>query len=208
MNEQQRLSIIGIAIKEAESLPLLPNSYLDTNSNIKIFNDFRMKYITLLTRLFGEEHYYSNELKNLVLCSEFANPNRTGSISESWDVDRANLIDILKNIKSEISDGKKENKNEIHPNSSQRKDLDELVSKNHPIHLLDSNPANMKAIEQKHVFIVHGQNFEMRDAVALTLNKLEINYIILSEQPDKGMTVIEKLEKQFRSWLCNYSSFP
>jgi predicted nucleotide-binding protein len=44
------------------------------------------------------------------------------------------------------------------------------------------------------VFVVHGHDHGARDAVARFLEKLELEAIILQEQPDRGMTVIEKFE--------------
>ena len=42
------------------------------------------------------------------------------------------------------------------------------------------------------IFIVHGQNDEMKLSVARTIEKLGLNPIILHEQPNKGRTIIEK----------------
>lgn len=42
------------------------------------------------------------------------------------------------------------------------------------------------------IFVVHGQDEEMKQAVARTLEKMNITPIILHEQPNEGRTVIEK----------------
>ena len=44
------------------------------------------------------------------------------------------------------------------------------------------------------LFVVHGHNDEMKQAVALTLAKLGLKPIILHEQANKGLTIIEKFE--------------
>lgn len=44
------------------------------------------------------------------------------------------------------------------------------------------------------VFIVHGHNGEFKEAVARIIEKQGINAIILSEQANKGRTIIEKFE--------------
>lgn len=49
-----------------------------------------------------------------------------------------------------------------------------------------------KYINSNNVFIVHGHNEEMKQSVARTIDKLELNPIILHEQPNKGKTIIEK----------------
>jgi len=55
-----------------------------------------------------------------------------------------------------------------------------------------------KRVEKTHIrqsnqiFIVHGHNEAMKQAVARTLEKLGLEPIILHEKPDKGRTIIEK----------------
>ncbi|RKS94897.1 putative nucleotide-binding protein with TIR-like domain [Flavobacterium limicola] len=46
----------------------------------------------------------------------------------------------------------------------------------------------------KNIFIVHGHNMAVQQSVARNLEKLGLNPIILSEQPNAGNTVIEKFE--------------
>lgn len=48
----------------------------------------------------------------------------------------------------------------------------------------------------KNVFIVHGRDDKPKLELARMLEKLGFNVIILSEQPDKGRTIIEKLEQE------------
>lgn len=48
--------------------------------------------------------------------------------------------------------------------------------------------------ENKHVFIVHGHDEEMKHAVARSLEKLDLEPIILHEQPNKSRTIIKKFE--------------
>jgi len=45
------------------------------------------------------------------------------------------------------------------------------------------------------VFIVHGHDDAAKEAVARFIERLRLNPIILHEQPDKGKTIIEKLER-------------
>lgn len=44
------------------------------------------------------------------------------------------------------------------------------------------------------VFVVHGHDIAARESMARFLEKIELDAIILHEQPDRGMTVIEKFE--------------
>lgn len=53
----------------------------------------------------------------------------------------------------------------------------------------------VKTILSKKIFIVHGHDDQATSELALLLSRLELEPIILHEQPSEGMTVIEKLEK-------------
>ncbi len=59
-------------------------------------------------------------------------------------------------------------------------------------------PAEFEEEEMVHdfdkVFIVHGHDGELKQKVARLLEKQGIEAVILSEQPNQGMTIIEKIE--------------
>lgn len=44
------------------------------------------------------------------------------------------------------------------------------------------------------IFIVHGHDMELKESIARFLQNMNLNPIILHEQPDKGRTIIEKFE--------------
>jgi predicted nucleotide-binding protein len=46
----------------------------------------------------------------------------------------------------------------------------------------------------KKIFVVHGHDDGAREAVARFLEKIELEAIILKEQPDQGFTIIEKFQ--------------
>ncbi len=54
--------------------------------------------------------------------------------------------------------------------------------------------AKSAALEYKKVFIVHGHDGELKQSVARIIEKQGIEAIILSEQANKGRTIIEKFE--------------
>jgi hypothetical protein len=54
-------------------------------------------------------------------------------------------------------------------------------------------PASSRPTSRR-VFVVHGHDDAVRQAVARTLERLDLQPIILHEQPDKGRTIIEKLK--------------
>jgi predicted nucleotide-binding protein len=61
----------------------------------------------------------------------------------------------------------------------------------------ESNLQDTVSLDSKNreVFIVHGHNHEPMHEVARLLTQLKLTPIILSEQPNEGKTVIEKLER-------------
>ena len=58
-----------------------------------------------------------------------------------------------------------------------------------------TRPTHKKSALTNDIFVVHGHDEEMKQAVARTLSKLGLNPIILHEQPNQGRTLIEKFEK-------------
>ena len=45
------------------------------------------------------------------------------------------------------------------------------------------------------VFLIHGRDHGTRDTVARFLGRMQLEPVILEEQPDQGLTVIEKFER-------------
>ena len=50
-------------------------------------------------------------------------------------------------------------------------------------------------IDTKRVFVVHGRDDGTKNTVARFLENKNLKPVILSEQPDEGLTIIEKFEK-------------
>jgi predicted nucleotide-binding protein len=51
------------------------------------------------------------------------------------------------------------------------------------------------AQESNRVFVVHGHDKEMKQAVARTVERLGLEAVILHEKPSRGQTIIEKIER-------------
>ena len=68
--------------------------------------------------------------------------------------------------------------------------LDEMAEEESVPTLADEN-----AMDKTKVFIVHGHNAELKLEVARLMEKIGVTPIILSEQPNCGSTIIEKIEK-------------
>lgn len=60
-----------------------------------------------------------------------------------------------------------------------------------PAVLVEENP---KLFGSRTVFIVHGRDEAAKQSVARFLERLDLEVVILHEQPDKGRTLVEKLE--------------
>ena len=58
----------------------------------------------------------------------------------------------------------------------------------------DKRMESMKIAEERKVFIVHGNDEEKKEAVATLLTKMELEPVILHEQPGHAMALIEKFE--------------
>ena len=61
-----------------------------------------------------------------------------------------------------------------------------------------SSQAGAEADEDQKVFIIHGRDNEAKETVARFLQKLELDPIILHEQPNRGRTIVEKFEEHGR----------
>ena len=61
---------------------------------------------------------------------------------------------------------------------------------------------------ERRVFIVHGRDDSIKDAVARFVEKQKLDAIILNEQPNKGKTIIEKIESfsNVKVAICLFSA--
>jgi len=78
----------------------------------------------------------------------------------------------------------------------QRKIISSVANMLSPNPLYEFSKMASKPIVSKNVFIVHGRDDKPKLELARMLEKLGFNTIILSEQPNKGRTIIEKLQEE------------
>lgn len=64
-----------------------------------------------------------------------------------------------------------------------------------PVIQANSSPPSSDVQHSNRVFIVHGHDEEMKQAVARTLEKVGLEPVILHEQPNQGKTIIEKFSE-------------
>ena len=60
---------------------------------------------------------------------------------------------------------------------------------------VNGQPSVSEQIATNRVFVVHGRDDRAREAVARFLERLELEPIILQEQPNEGRTIVEKFEE-------------
>lgn len=96
-----------------------------------------------------------------------------------------------KNIQEEIDELKGETKSLLGKLESIKEQLELFSSdaQDNPTPVLLTN------VESKKIFIAHGHDNDIKEAVARLLEQLNLKYVILHEEPSQGLTIIEKFEK-------------
>jgi predicted nucleotide-binding protein len=109
-------------------------------------------------------------------------PSTSQYRNEAWNDGKDELLNLLSTIKREIvlfyDDGTSKNENEI-------------------------NSGSGIEAKSKKIFIVHGHDDAMKQEVARFISSLNLDPIILNEQPDHGLTIIEKFEQNTLS--CQFA---
>jgi predicted nucleotide-binding protein len=70
---------------------------------------------------------------------------------------------------------------------------DEIADQEHSQHTLADAP-KVRALPTRKIFVVHGHDEAALQSVARFLEQLQLEAIVLREQPDQGRTIIEKFE--------------
>lgn len=153
------------AIKTIESLIKGFNELIDRD-NSKL--DGLVKRSKMIVgKIFGPESRYLDEIDNVRFYPLYTDPTPQDFL-ETWSNGRNEMLNLLKVIKEDVEIG------------------DNILQ-----HGRKSSSDDTKA--SKKVFIAHGRNEEMKQAVARIIEKIGLNPIILHEQPNKGRTIIEKI---------------
>lgn len=69
------------------------------------------------------------------------------------------------------------------------------VSEERPNNLYASGKSSTGGLDSRKVFVVHGHDDGVKETVARFLTKLQLEPVVLHEQPNQGRTVIEKFER-------------
>ena len=122
----------------------------------------------MIRKLFGDNSHYIKTLKSIRYNPMIYTLDSPDSVfRRSFSSGKQELLNLLNVIKEDVS-------------------LEITMNPKTTTQDESKNPLT------KNIFIVHGQNEEMKQSAARTVEKLGLNPIILHEQPNKGRTIIEK----------------
>ena len=121
----------------------------------------------LIRRAFGEESDYYQRFVRIDYWPGVY-PSSPQFDRESWEDGRRNAVNLLDAMLEEL-----------------RLDAEERAH-------VAQEPAGPRS---NRVFIVHGHDREMKQAVARTVERLGLEAVILHEKPNRGQTLIEKIER-------------
>lgn len=133
-----------------------------------VFSGYLERVKSIILRQYGENNIYKNRLTDIYNLRTFQHMlfENTANLNSIIDI----VIDDI-----ELSDRKDELF--IKPQLENQK-IEKIKEE---IRTLNNN-----------IFIVHGHNEAMKHSVARIVEKLDLNPIILHEQPNEGFTIIEK----------------
>jgi predicted nucleotide-binding protein len=119
----------------------------------------------VIRRVFGDSSKYLKDLDNIDFFPMIA-PADEDYYNESWLSGKSQMLNLFNTM------------------------LEELALFDTPKKFETAQKASTK--QSNRIFIVHGHDEAMKQAVARTLERLGLEPIILHEQPNQGRTVIEK----------------
>jgi predicted nucleotide-binding protein len=119
----------------------------------------------LIRNIFGGESSYLKDLSEIRWFSPIGPASEETNIY-FWKSGQDSFINLVNTMKEEII---------LFDNS----------------HLIENGKKATENLSKK-IFIIHGHDEEMKQAIARVVEKLGFNPIILHEQPNKGRTIIEK----------------
>lgn len=168
---------------KVNSLIIEASGYTATFDYIEL-DRIRRQALVVSIYLYGESDDISTELKSLDLLDNSYLDDHEMKIA----MGRVN--NLLKHLKFKIELG-------ILPKdvNNEGKNYDTDDNKNLCHASIESNLGEIEIKDNlRRIFIVHGHDEEMKEAVARATSKLNLEPIILHEQPNKGRTIIEKFE--------------
>jgi predicted nucleotide-binding protein len=145
-----------------------------TDPSSEEFTSWRTKVERLLDRIYGTDSKEAKKFRNTL----FWSPVYIGSMdADQMNIDAChNALESTRAIFNVYIEELEENQTE------------------EPDQMVQAVKGTSEMNNYKKVFIVHGHDGELKQKVARLLEKQGIEAVILSEQPNQGMTIIEKIE--------------
>lgn len=136
------------------------------HQNEKKLDALRKRADMIARKVFGESSKYSKDLNNIYFFPIFHHPANEHSYNEMWLSGRSQMFNLFNTMLEELK-------------------LFGIRQKVDKVQKADVKSSNR-------IFIVHGHDEAMKQAVARTVEKIGLKPIILHEKPSKGRTTIEK----------------
>jgi len=190
------------AIKEKLRMMLAQSSNIRFGDKVQAIYDELISLVDLGENIFRAEY---------IISEGYLEPDRIeGPIYDMWALDVETFSErylkshpLYKKIKSnneEMEKGIPQSvRSVINCLTSISKDhpfFTELdLQQSHSFKLGSNVSANEEIKSNNKVFLVHGHDNEMKQIVARYLEKAKLEAVILHEQPNEGLTIIEKFEK-------------
>jgi hypothetical protein len=156
----------GIKVDEIELIrDLIDKTNNLTHGNEKELAALRERSRMIIRKVCGESSANFHNLSSISFHPDgLWSGTNTSTSDESWTKGQSKMLNLFKTIEEDLR---------LNINNEIKKDRIKLSNK---------------------IFIVHGHDEEMKQAVARTVEKIGLVPIILHEQPNKGRTIIEKFE--------------
>ena len=132
--------------------------------NEKKLKEFKSRGRIIIRRIFGDSSYYFRKFNTIRFVPELLIMARDEVYNEWWAEGTKETLDLFEEMLQDL-------KTENLPNVGEEEAKQEFSN---------------------NIFIVHGHDNEMKQTVARTLEKLDLEPIILHEQANEGRTIIEK----------------
>lgn len=142
------------------------------------FKAWRFKTKRFLTTCYGT---YSEE-KEIFLKTDFGIFNNSGELSEKIAECKKGLMECREMFKVYLEEFKPEDSTEIIKGAEETNESVREIPE-------------MKELDLKRVFVVHGHDNALKQEVARIIEKQGLEAVILSEQANGGKTIIEKIEE-------------
>jgi predicted nucleotide-binding protein len=157
-----KIELIQSLIDELNELP---------NRNEEKLDKLQKRAEMIVRKVFGESSKYLKDLGKInfyPLIYVFSLDSTTDEkyYNESWNSGKKQMLNLFNTMLEEL----------------------ELFDAS----VKSSEAENPTSINSRKIFIVHGHDEEMKQAFARTLEKLQLEPVILHEQPNQGRTIIEK----------------